>query len=108
MSGSKFWKRRIQAQRNMTTPHYQHPPLRYTYYDQLSENLPSASLGAGMECAREMTLAQFGSVYQDNLPQQVLVTKGVYSANDDEFTISNSEKLNIYYVRHRDSVGRTS
>ena len=54
--------------------------------------------------SEEMDLAQFASQYQNNLPQQVIVTDGVYWKEHTEVNISNSEKLNVYFVRHRESV----
>ena len=52
----------------------------------------------------EMTLTQFAAKYQNSLPQQVLVTRGVYSEEDEDSTVANSERLNIHFIRHRESV----
>ena len=52
----------------------------------------------------EMTLPEFAQRYQNNLPQQVVVTHGVYWRENMEVNISSSERLNIHFVRHRESV----
>lgn len=52
----------------------------------------------------EMTLPDFAMKYQNNLPQQVVVTHGVYCKENLEVDISSSERLNIHFVRHRESV----
>ena len=52
----------------------------------------------------EMTLCEFAREYHDRLPQQVLVTHGVYWKENLEVNISSSERLNIHFIRHRESV----
>ena len=57
--------------------------------------------------SEEMSLSRFASQYQNSLPQQVMVTDGVYWKEHTEVNISNSEKLNVYFVRHRESVSKS-
>ena len=54
----------------------------------------------------EMTLSEFAQRYQSNLPQQVVVTHGVYWRDNMEVNISSSERLNIHFIRHRESVSQ--
>ena len=68
---------------------------------QTSEPSPQHQLEYSSE---EMSLSQFASLFQNSLPQQVEVTDGVYWRENVEVNISNSERLNVYFVRHRESV----
>ena len=52
----------------------------------------------------EMILSDFARRFQNDLPQQVMVTHGVYSEDDQYINISNSERLNVHFIRHRESV----
>lgn len=54
----------------------------------------------------EMTLPKFAQCFQNNLPQQVVVTHGVYWRENMEVNISSSERLNIHFIRHRESVSQ--
>ena len=75
-------------------------------------NIRTPDMAKGLSAVRdrgsEMMLAEFAAKYQNDLPQQVRVTKGVYCAEDEDFTISNSERLNIHFIRHRESVSTYS
>ena len=54
--------------------------------------------------SKEMLLSEFAQQYQNNLPQQVVVTHGVYWDENLEVNISSSERLNVHFIRHRESV----
>ena len=54
--------------------------------------------------SEEMTLPEFAQQFQNDLPQQVVVTRGVYWRENLEVNISSSERLNIHFIRHRESV----
>ena len=89
------------AVRSEEEPHCSAPHLYYNWRDGgAMRRIPDTIREEGPE----MTLTKFAAKYQNSLPQQVLVTRGMYCEEDEDSTVASSERLNIHFVRHRESV----
>lgn len=114
----RFWKFRSapkpapRRRRHTSDSALNEPPLHPQYSPA---TLPIHGIVAGAAMATstimtqnfttgEMTLSDFARQFQNCLPQQVVVTYGVYCRDNLEVDISSSERLNIHFIRHRESV----
>lgn len=82
-----------------TPSHTQQSKPRVAHTQSSDAVFPSFSFAS-----EEITLPEFAQKYHNDLPQQVIVTHGVYWKENMEINISNSERLNIHFIRHRESV----
>ena len=99
-------RRRTVSTSALTAEPLKPEPSPTTYYNAAAVvmNMPPVI----KQESEEMCLSEFAMRYQNNLPQQVVITKGVYSEDTMDIDISSSERLNIHFIRHRESVSVVS
>ena len=103
-------RKRVTSDSVLTTPspssHFS--PLTLSGHTHKPHTTPTAKCDDDIPSYKfvtdEMTLPEFALQFQNELPQQVVVTHGVYWKENLEVNISSSERLNIHFIRHRESV----